>query len=278
MSALPLIALITDFGIEDSYAGVLHGVLLGAIPQLRVVDVTHSVPCGDVRRGGLVLWEAQPFFPRGTIFLAVVDPGVGSRRRGLIFHFPDCDVVCPDNGMITDLMHRFKEWKSVEISNPSFRPAEVSNTFHGRDVFAPAVVELARGTALKEFGGEVEDPERLAMPRLSGNGDAGWEGEVLYTDHFGNAITSLGRVSCDGRNMQPWFPSGADGGLLGAEAHLLLDDGTRVPILHSYTEGRRNGLLTAVVGSSGLLEVAAWQTPASNHPSLKPGCRVRLIP
>jgi S-adenosylmethionine hydrolase len=278
MSAPPPIALITDFGIEDSYAGVLRGVLSAADPRLCAVDITHSIPFGDVRRAGLVLWEAQPFFPRGTVFLVVVDPGVGGPRKGLIVQFSDCLVVCPDNGLITYLTHRFTEWHATEISNPAFRAPVVSQTFHGRDIFAPAAARLALGTPVREFGAGVKDPVRLSMPRLAGCENTGWEGEVLYADHFGNAITSLGIISTDGRRIQPWFPSGADKGTLGPQAHVVLEDGTRAPVARAYGEGRQTGSMAAVAGSSGLLEVAAYQASAAAHPSLKTGCIVRLIP
>lgn len=278
MSAPPLIALITDFGVEDSYAGILRGILAGSAPQARIVDITHCIPCGDVRRAGLILWEAQPSFPKQTIFLVVVDPDVGTGRKGMVFHSAECDVVCPDNGVISFLVHRCKNWSAVEISNAAFQSAGMSNTFHGRDVFAPAAAQLARGIPLSKFGRELKDPLRLAMPRLSGSIENGWEGEALYADHFGNIITSLGFVSFDQRMVRPWLPSGAGEGFLGSDAHLCLADGTRVPLVHSYADGKQSGSLFAVVGSAGLVEIAAWQAPASIHQSLKPGSTIRLFP
>lgn len=278
MSIPPTIALITDFGTVDPYAGILRGVLCGIAPQAQVIDITHSIPAGDIRRGALTLWEAQPFFPDQTIFLVVVDPSVGSSRKPMVCRFPNFDVICPDNGLLTFLMQRYENWGARAISNRRYFPSETSGTFHGRDIFAPAAAHLARGAEFTDFGEILADPIRLELPRLVGNGETGWEGETLYADAFGNVITSIGRISFDRKTFKPWTHSGAKGGTLTSDALVLLSDGMKIPFAPSYAEGQVQHTLFGLVGSAGLLEIASWRARASNAPALQIGSSIRLIP
>jgi S-adenosylmethionine hydrolase len=273
-----LVACITDFGSEDFYAGALHGVLAGLLPRGSVVDVTHRIPVGDIRRAGLVLWEVQPSFPKGTVFLAVVDPGVGGGRRAAVFRFPDCDVVCPDNGIVTFLLERYPEYHAVEIDPRRIGPGTLSNTFHGRDLFAPAAAQLASGKPLSSFGPVLSSPERIPLPRFQGDEATGWTGEALYSDHFGNIITSIGRISFDFRELSPWVGTGARGGKVHPQARVELNDGSRVPIAKTYSDSRNGPSRVAIVGSNGLLEIASWKSGAGTDPALQPGSGIRLIP
>ena len=276
MNAGPLVACITDFGPTDFYAGALRGVLAGGLPRGSIVEITHEIPPGDIRRAGLVLWEAQPSFPRGTIFLAVVDPGVGGARRAAIFRFPDCDVVCPDNGTATFLMERFPEFRAVEFFPERIGVPPLSNTFHGRDLFAPAAIQLAAGKPLSEFGPELMAPQRIPLPRLLGNAEEGWEGEALYCDHFGNIITSIGRISYDFRDLSPWIRTGAREGRISSRARVELADGISIPRAKTYSDAKGGSERVAIVGSSGLLEIAAWKNSAATGPALQPGAVIRL--
>ena len=276
MEAVPLVACITDFGSADFYAGALRGVLAGGLPRGAAVEITHEIPPGDVRRAGLVLWEAQPSFPRGTIFLVVVDPGVGGARRAAIFHFSDCDVVCPDNGTATFLMERFAECRAVEILPEQIGVLPLSNTFHGRDLFAPAAVQLASGMPLAEFGPDLPAPQRIPLPRLSGNAEEGWEGEALYSDHFGNIITSIGRISYEFGELSPWINTGARGGVISPRARVEFAGGECIPRAKTYSDAAGGPKRIAIVGSSGLLEIAAWKTPAAIDPAVQPGAVIRL--
>jgi S-adenosyl-L-methionine hydrolase (adenosine-forming) len=278
VDSVSLVACISDFGSEDFYAGALRGVLAGALPRGSVVDVTQHVPAGDVLRAGLILWEVQPSFPPGTVFLAVVDPGVGGGRRAAVFHFPECDVVCPDNGIATFLMERFPEYHAVEIDPRRMGFGPLSNTFHGRDLFAPAAARLASGTPFASFGPALSSPHKLPLPRLQGEAATGWEGEALYSDHFGNIITSIGRIGYDFRELSPWIETGARGGAIQPHARVELGDGSTIPIGTTYSDARGGPRRIAVVGSNGLLEIAAWQSAAGADPLLQPGSAIRLIP
>jgi len=271
-----VVACITDFGSSDYYAGALRGVLSSLLPGMPVVDITHGIPAGDIRRAAMVLWEAQPSFPEGTVFLAVVDPGVGSARRPAAFRFPGCCVVCPDNGTATFLIERYPQFDAAEIDPQRVAAGPVSNTFHGRDLFAPAAARLFRERDLLRLGPALVDPVRLPLPRLAGEPGTGLDGEVLYIDHFGNAVTSIGAISFDGEIFEPWLRTGAKPGTLPARAGVLLADGTAIPFRRTYTDAKDDAELIALIGGSGLLEIASGNAPAGATAALLPGAPVRL--
>ncbi|HET8575537.1 MAG TPA: SAM-dependent chlorinase/fluorinase, partial [Methylomirabilota bacterium] len=150
MSA-PIITLTTDFGSRDPFVGVMKGVILGICPAARLVDLSHEVSPQDVLEGALMLESSARFFPPGTIHLAVVDPGVGSRRRGLAVSAAGQCFVGPDNGLFTATLEE-PGWVAVSLENPAYRLTQVSGTFHGRDIFAPAAAHLACGVALERLG------------------------------------------------------------------------------------------------------------------------------
>jgi S-adenosylmethionine hydrolase len=273
----PVVACITDFGTSDYYAGALRGVLAGLAPAANVIDITHEIPPGDIRRAALVLWESRPAFPEGTIFLVVVDPGVGGARLPAAFQCSAGRIVCPDNGIATFFLETVGEWSAVEIRPRSSDAGPVSNTFHGRDVFAPAAARLCNGEALEALGPELKTPVRLPLPRLAGGAAAGWEGEILYCDRFGNAVTSIGRIAFDLRTLEPWLPAGADAGAVPPGATALLADGRRIPLRRTYGDADAGGPV-ALAGSNGLLEIASPRYRPSDSPALRPGASVRLIP
>jgi S-adenosylmethionine hydrolase len=184
----PLITLTTDFGLGDTFVGIMKGVILGICPEARLVDLTHEVPRHDVLAAQLALEAAASYFPRGCIHLAVVDPGVGTARRPLCLRAGDTYYVGPDNGLFTFALDR--PWTAVRLEDPAFRLAAVSRTFHGRDVFAPAAAHLAAGIPIERLGAPIGDPVRLSVPmaRLE-EGDL--VGEVIGVDRFGNLTTSV---------------------------------------------------------------------------------------
>jgi S-adenosylmethionine hydrolase len=271
-----VVACITDFGARDYYAGALRGVLASLLPGAPVVDISHEIPAGDIRRAAIVLWEAQPAFLDGTVFLVVVDPGVGSARRPAAFRFPRCSVVCPDNGTTTFLIQQFPEFDAVEIDPRRVTAGPISNTFHGRDLFAPAAARLYREGVLHGLGDALVSPVMLPLPLLRGEENTGWDGEILYIDHFGNAVTSIGRISHDGRSLDPWLRTGASAGTIPENTRVLLSDGTGVPLRRTYTEAKDESGAIALVGGSGLLEIASWNRPAGGAAALQPGAVVRL--
>jgi S-adenosylmethionine hydrolase len=188
----PLIALLTDFGHRDHYAGTMKGVALGICPEATLVDITHEVPPFDVLAAALELAAAYRYFPAGSIFLVVVDPGVGSPRRGLAAEAGGYKFVAPDNGVLSLVFEEHPPERIVELTEGAYARQVVSRTFHGRDRFAPAAAWLARGTELSALGSPAGSVRRLAVPRPRQT-ITGVEGEVVRVDRFGNLITNIDR-------------------------------------------------------------------------------------
>ncbi len=187
---MSIISLTTDFGRSDGYVGVMKGVILGIAPDARLVDLSHEVAPQNVRQAVYVLAGAVPYFPQGAIHLVVVDPGVGGARRPIAVRTDSAVFVGPDNGVLTPALADPSAQAWV-LDRPEFRLPEVSATFHGRDIFAPAAGHLARGALLETMARRVSDPVRLEMPVPQRTPDGGIRGEVVYVDHFGNLITDI---------------------------------------------------------------------------------------
>lgn len=185
-----LIALLTDFGTSDHYVGVMKGVIKKIAPDAEFIDITHEIEPQNILHGAFVLSQSVKYFPDGTIFLAVADPGVGSNRRAIVAELGSYRFVAPDNGLIT--LAAYNPDKVYEISNTEIILPEKSSTFHGRDVFAPAAGHLANGTAISEFGSEIRPSEivKLNFPEPTVTMDK-IVGEVIYSDKFGNLITNI---------------------------------------------------------------------------------------
>jgi S-adenosylmethionine hydrolase len=195
--ATPIIAFLTDFGTRDHYVGAMKGAALSVCPEATLVDITHDIPPQDVFTGALELSAACPYFPSGTVFIAVVDPGVGSRRRGIAAEAGGFRFVGPDNGLLSVVCRDLGTASIVELTNPRYARPHVSSTFEGRDRFAPAAAWLARGVALADLGPAVHDRVELKVPGSAVSGNQLW-GEVLLTDRFGNLVTSIDRTTFDG--------------------------------------------------------------------------------
>jgi S-adenosyl-L-methionine hydrolase (adenosine-forming) len=264
MKRAPLIAFVSDFGVDDWFVGVVHGVIHHVCPEARVVDVTHAVPPGKVAHAAFVLEVAAPDFSPGTVHLAVVDPGVGTERRALAVRARGQLFVGPDNGLL--------EWA---LSDPSaevhavterrYARAPLSRTFHARDVFAPAAAHLAAGEPLERFGPRIDDPVRggHAPPRKQ-NGDL--IGQVMFVDRFGNAITNLTEAAREAHG----FGDGAPGQIEVEAAGRVLYGLSR-----AYGDAPV-GTLVALVGSSGRLEIAQVGGDAAERLGLSVGDEVRL--
>lgn len=188
----PVITLTTDFGLEDIYVGVMKGVILSIAPRCRLVDITHFIPPQDIDAGGRALADAFPFFPPGTIHVAVVDPGVGGQRAALLVQAGGHVFIGPDNGIFSFVLKGFEPVQVHAITAERYMSARVSTTFHGRDVFAPAAAHLAAGAAPESFGPEASDYvlRELPHPRFE---DGKLLGTVVRVDRFGNLITNLHR-------------------------------------------------------------------------------------
>lgn len=249
----PVITLTTDFGF-GRYVAQIKGVLLSLCPDAQIVDVDHEVPPQDLVNAAYLLRDVVPTFPKGTIHLVVVDPGVGTKRRGVALaagpsaegHF----FVGPDNG----LFGSFAEGGRMHLlEEPKYRRATVSQVFHGRDVFSPAAAHLANGVPLDAFGGRVHDPMQLALPAPRVVAD-GVVGEVLYADRFGNIVTSI-----DGTQL----PDPGEYGLRVEIGWARLDR-----LCGTYADVGV-GEMVALVGSSGRLEIAVREGSAAERLQLK---------
>src|SRR5436190_13010113 len=194
--ARPVIALLNDFGTRDHYAGTMTGVALGICPDAALVDITHDIPAHDVLSGALELAASYKYFPAGTIFLVVVDPGVGSARRGIAVESGDFKFVAPDNGVLTAVLDEHPQRRAVELTDRRFARPTVSRTFEGRDRFAPAAAHLAKGIALAALGRPAGAIHRLDIPRPVADQDR-ITGEILREDRFGNLITNIDRKTLD---------------------------------------------------------------------------------
>jgi len=191
---MTVITLTTDFGSGDHEAGVLKGVIWNIAPRARIADLSHDITPHYILEASLLLWRVAPFFPDGTIHVAVVDPGVGTSRRGIAAHLGTQFFVGPDNGLLSLLLARAEENEQptsfIELDRPEFWLPEISSIFHGRDIFAPVAGHLAAGIHFDMLGSAIKDPIRNGMPKPTRTTD-GWLGQVIHIDHFGNLATNL---------------------------------------------------------------------------------------
>jgi S-adenosylmethionine hydrolase len=188
--ARPVIALLTDFGTRDHYAGTMKAVVLGLCPDANLVDISHDIPPHDVLTAALELAASYKYFPQGTIFLVVVDPGVGSARRGIAAETSDYRFVAPDNGVLTAVLKEVAAKRIVELTERRYARPTVSKTFEGRDRFAPAAAWIGKGIDLSALGRPAGDIHQLVIP-VPGTTDQAIVGEVLRIDRFGNLVTNI---------------------------------------------------------------------------------------
>jgi S-adenosylmethionine hydrolase len=264
-SPMPVITLTTDFGTSDEYVGVMKGVILSILPEVQLVDLTHDIPAQDIRRASFALCAAFPYFPMGTVHLAVVDPGVGTDRRAIAVSTPGATLVGPDNGLFTYLLSEVEHWKPVELTNPEFWLPILSTTFHGRDIFAPVAAHLAQGANIDDLGRSLTELVSLSLPRLTFTPD-NISGEVLYADRFGNLVTSIGRLR---RQKDRLLMDGAFGQVAPAPVEFVateveIEMGGQILGGISRTFGDvQDSAPKALVGSSGFLEIAIPQGSAA---------------
>lgn len=272
-----LIALLTDFGLEDAYAGILRTVIAGVAPQVSVVDLTHQIPRGDVRRAAFTLWQAQAYVPPGTIFLCVVDPGVGTSRRGVALIWERHAYVGPDNGAASYLMAAGGPPAAFELTAPEFRLDPVSNTFHGRDLFAPAAAHLAAGLNPERLGRRIRALEQLPTPLLEVRPRQGARGVLLHADRFGNCVSTVGVLVDRGDHLrlEPWLRQDAAITLPRRGLQVELAGGVTVKLGRQFADVPR-GQALAYIGSSGLLEIGVNHGSAREQLHLSEGQPVRL--
>jgi hypothetical protein len=255
------VALLTDFGYRDAYVGVMKGVLLARCPEAPVLDLTHGVPPQDLLFGALSLLAAVPYYPDNTVFLAVVDPGVGSARRPVVLRSGERLFVGPDNGLLWPAAARIGEPEAFRLDRPEYWLPRPGATFHGRDIFAPVAASLAAGHRPEELGSRIGDPVRLEIPTCRRT-PAWIDGEILLVDHYGNAVTNLRPEDLD-------HP---------APGSLLFNIGARTlrgPATHYGAVPPGEPLV--VLGSLGYYEVAVNGGSAAETLVLRRGTPVRAL-
>ena len=255
-----IITLTTDFGAADWFAGTMKGVILGINPRVQIVTITHEIPAGDIRAGAFALAASCKFFPKKTIHVAVVDPGVGSQRRALAVQTNNYLFVGPDNAVLSFALAGETVQAAHQLTNPKFFLQPVSQTFHGRDVFAPVAAHLSKGLPIQKLGPAVKDFLRPDWPgaRISQNAV---RGEIIYIDHFGNAITNLDDSAVPGLDR------------LRCEVFVKRK---KLCGVRSCYQAVPVGEPVAVLGSCGLLEIAVNGGSAAERFGLKIGDQLTL--
>jgi S-adenosylmethionine hydrolase len=257
----PVIALLTDFGLRDHYTGTMKGVALGICRDITFVDITHDIPPHDVVTAGLELAAAYRYFPAGTIFLVVVDPGVGSDRKAIAAQAGDYLFVGPDNGVLSIVLDELTPGRVVELSDERYARPSTSRTFEGRDRFAPAAAWLATGLDVEALGARFGPIRRLDMPKPQVTGDV-LAGEVLRVDRFGNLITNIGR-----RQLEDFGPDGRVTTYISSR---------RVQGVVATYAAVSMGSLCALIGSSEQLEIAVNGASAEKELAAGRGAAVHV--
>lgn len=262
---MPLIALLTDFGHSDAFVGAMKGVILSIAAQTQIQDITHAVPPQDITAGSLLLEDAYSYFPQGTIFVAVVDPGVGTARAAVAAQTERFVFIGPDNGLLTlaynaEFARNPKKCSLRVLNNPKFHLPDVSATFHGRDVFAPAAAWLSRGISFSAIGDPHPQLKPLEGLREVSETETLLEGTVLRVDHFGNLITNIKKPA-----FEKWNSTGIP---VSIELDYETDVRSIGALLKSYGDVPA-GSPIAYFGSTGRLELGlangnlfkSWERP-----------------
>jgi S-adenosyl-L-methionine hydrolase (adenosine-forming) len=191
---VPVISLMTDFGIKDGTVGVMKGVIWDICPSAQISDLSHMIQAQNIHEAAYILARSVPYFPKGSVHVAVVDPGVGTKRRPMAAKIGDWFFVGPDNGIVSGWLERAEQsgWQvaCVELNRIKYWLPAVSFVFHGRDIFSPVAAHLANGVPLHELGTPIDDPVRIELPKPRRT-DSGWCGEAVHIDHFGNISSNI---------------------------------------------------------------------------------------
>lgn len=254
-----LITLTTDFGYRDCFVGIMKGIIAGINPEAQVIDLTHGIPPQDVMAAALALRHSFGYFPRGSIHVVVVDPGVGGARRPLLIESAGNFFIGPDNGVLS-LATAAESLQIFELSNPDYRLKPTSATFHGRDIFAPAAAHLSLGVAPGAFGEQLASFTKLGMPKVTQSHNR-LEGEVVYIDGYGNLFTNI-----DERDLT---------GLPRDKLTVAIGSSVIRGLAPSYDSVKTNEL-AALLNSWGMLEIAAYKGNAQQNCGVKVGDKVIL--
>jgi S-adenosylmethionine hydrolase len=273
----PVITLTTDFGLADAYVAVIKGVILSINPEANIIDITHSIEPQNIAQAAFILNVAYRYFPKHSIHMAIVDPGVGSERRGIILKTPSALFIAPDNGILSHVINELslnegpsrypqnleevklkKGLEAVAITDPRFWRYPVSPTFHARDIFAPVAAGLSLGISPYEFGEKISSVYAFPYPKLSLDSQDNLVGHILYIDHFGNLITNIRRADLPQGNV-----------IVEAAAQ-------HIQGITRYYE-QKEGLM-AIIGSSGYLEISLRDGSAADFLGMIVGDEIKVVP
>ena len=271
------IVLTTDFGLADPYAGVMKGVILGINPAATLIDLSHQIHPQNIRQAAFILGASYRLFPQGSIHVAVVDPGVGTGRRALLVETPTAYFLAPDNGLLSYVLRDYlgespgeqgrvslpANWQAYQLTNERYWLHPVSNTFHGRDIFAPVAAHLSLGVPAHELGEPVSEVVWLPAPQLSEH-DGTLHGEVIYADHYGNLVTNV--------------PAERIGDAAATSVEIKGHRISGVSRTFQTDDGRDSETLLALLGSLGYLEIAVANGNAAQILDAGPGEPVRVTP
>jgi S-adenosylmethionine hydrolase len=256
----PLITLTTDFGLSDHYVGVMKGVILSISPTARIVDISHGVGAYEIAEAAFTLSQAYRYFPRGTVHVVVVDPGVGTSRRAILAQAAGQHFIAPDNGVLSMLYAREKH-KVRAISNIRYFLKPLSHTFHGRDLFAPVAAHLAGGVTPARFGKPIKDYLRLDFDKPARTGRRTWTGAILKVDRFGNIVTNFSVKE---------FPD------LAKRAFEMAVGPRRIGVIAQHYAECGFGEPFLIVGSAGYYEISVGQASAAKALGCAAGAPLEL--
>ena len=264
--ARPPIAIVTDFGYRDHYVGAMKGVIAGIAPAAALIDLTHGIPAQSIIAGAIALRQSWRYFPKRTVFLAVVDPGVGTARLPIAIETrAGARFVGPDNGLLWMAARDAGITRAVELRAARYRLAGVSSTFHGRDIFAPAAAHLWSGVALRSLGPAVKELTELAIEQPERSGDM-LAGRIIYTDGFGNLVSNLDRQAVE--RFAACFRR--------RKLLVRIESGAQMEILNAYGDAPAGAPL-ATFGSFELLEIAVRDGSAASFFGAGEGARVSIV-
>lgn len=252
-----IIALLTDFGTRDYFVGAMKGAILSINESVHLIDITHEIEPQNIKSASFALRACYRNFTVGTIFVAVVDPGVGSARRAILVETDDYFFIAPDNGLLSFVFNEIENFQVFELTNREFFAREISPTFHGRDVFAPVAAHLSGGVKPAEFGAKIEDFVRFEESRPRKISETEIEAEIIEIDRFGNLITNLKR-----EDLQEKFT--------------LRIGQTRIEKLREFFSEDRREEIFMIFGSAGYLEIAVFQNSAKNLLKARTGQKIKV--
>ena len=265
MANPPIVTLTSDFGLNDHFVGTMKGVILNIAPEAKIIDICHSVQPFDILDGALTIAQAYSYFPAGTIHVVVVDPGVGSARRPLMVSTERHYLVAPDNGVLSLILDREERVKVRHITMQHYFLQPVSNTFHGRDVFAPVAGYLAKGVDGEKLGDQISDYVRFSAPRPKAAGEKTMRGVILKVDRFGNLVTNFTLQDVPALFQTPPLPF-----------KIVIGNREITELHNTYSEALPNELF-AILGSMGYVEIAASRTSAAQLLGVGKGTEVHIV-